>query len=135
MHNPYEILGVVSNASPKEITRAFRKMALKYHPDRNKSADTTTRFKEVYEAYAVLKDAATRAEYDNKKYESQRFGARTRAKKDLLRTDPLQATLERLKKEIFESKRYLDKEFKDYESNAKTKSQSLREEMRNMASV
>ena len=143
MNNPYKTLNVNTGSSLEEITRAFRKMALKYHPDRNKSSDAAIRFKEVYEAYRVLKDAAARAEY-----ESQRFRARTKTKEDLeassldgyekaFATDPtifnnLYATLENMKNDIKNSKRDLDTEFKDYEAKAKDQSQRLREEMRNM---
>lgn len=61
----YKILGVDRNASDEEIKRAYRKLALKYHPDRNpgdKSAEE--RFKEINEAYQVLGDPAKRARYD-----------------------------------------------------------------------
>ena len=83
MNDPYKTLEVSPDASSEEITRAFRKMALKYHPDRNESSDAATRFKAIYEAYARLKDEATGAEYDTQKYESQRFQARTKSKEDL----------------------------------------------------
>jgi len=60
----YEILNVPQNASKKEIKKAYRKLALKYHPDRNKSADAEEQFKEISEAYAVLSDDEKRMQYD-----------------------------------------------------------------------
>ena len=60
----YEILGVSRDASPEEIKRAFRKAALKYHPDRNKDADAVEKFKEASEAYEVLSDPEKRNRYD-----------------------------------------------------------------------
>lgn len=60
----YEILGVARDADAKAIKDAFRELALKYHPDRNKSPEAEARFKEIAEAYAVLSDPKKRAEYD-----------------------------------------------------------------------
>ena len=60
----YEVLGVARDADAKAIKDAFRALALKYHPDRNKAADAEERFKEIAEAYAVLSDPKKRAEYD-----------------------------------------------------------------------
>lgn len=60
----YEVLGVPRNASEEEIRRAFRKLAMEYHPDRNKRPDASERFKEVNEAYQVLIDADKRGRYD-----------------------------------------------------------------------
>ena len=60
----YEVLGVPRDADRKAIKSAFRKLALKYHPDRNKEAGAAETFKEIAEAYAVLYDPKKRAEYD-----------------------------------------------------------------------
>ena len=65
----YNMLGVSKNATQEEIKKAYRKLALKYHPDRNKSdAGAEARFKDISEAYAVLSNAEKRQQYD-------RFGA------------------------------------------------------------
>ncbi len=60
----YRIMGVERDASQAEIKRAYRKLARKYHPDVSKEANAEERFKEVGEAYEVLKDAEKRAAYD-----------------------------------------------------------------------
>ncbi len=64
----YEVLGVPRNADVKAIKDAFRQLALKYHPDRNKEPGATERFKEIAEAYAVLSDPNKRTEYDARGY-------------------------------------------------------------------
>ena len=60
----YEVLGVQKNTSQDEIKSQYRKLALKFHPDRNKSPDAGEHFKEISEAYAVLSDSEKRKIYD-----------------------------------------------------------------------
>lgn len=60
----YQILGVSKSASADDIKKAYRKLALQYHPDRNKSKDATEKFKEVTKAYEVLSDSQKRQAYD-----------------------------------------------------------------------
>jgi curved DNA-binding protein len=60
----YGIMGVARDATQDEIKRTYRKLARKYHPDVSKEADAEARFKEVGEAYEVLKDPEKRAAYD-----------------------------------------------------------------------
>lgn len=60
----YEVLGLSKSASADEIKKAYRKLALEYHPDRNKSKDAGEKFKEVTKAYEVLSDPQKRQTYD-----------------------------------------------------------------------
>ncbi len=76
----YKTLGVSRNASQDEIKKAYRKLAVKYHPDKNPDdKETENRFKEINEAHAVLKDPETRKKYDKlgsnwKQYENAGYG-------------------------------------------------------------
>src|SRR4029077_7139199 len=60
----YKILGVERTANEEQIKKAYRKLARKYHPDVSKEKDAEEKFKEVSEAYEVLKDAEKRKAYD-----------------------------------------------------------------------
>lgn len=71
----YKILHVAKDASQEEIKRAYRRLARKYHPDVNKDADAEARFKEIGEAYEVLKDEEKRKAYDT-------FGSNWKAGQD-----------------------------------------------------
>jgi curved DNA-binding protein len=72
----YESLGVPRDASPEEIRRAYRALARKHHPDVNREAGAEDRFKEISEAYEVLRDPDKRARYDQ-------LGANWRAGQDV----------------------------------------------------
>jgi DnaJ-class molecular chaperone len=148
MINHYKILGVNRDASLKEITRAFRKMALKYHPDRNGSSDSAIRFKGIYDAYKVLRDASARAEYDYPKSESEtcavpfdhacrldRDEAWSRAREGLLKSDPFlydKAASINLSSIADDLREALD-DMKSQVSGAKKRKQSLREEISSMS--
>lgn len=60
----YEILGISKDATETEIKKAYRKLAMKYHPDKNKEDDAEEKFKEISESYAVLSDKEKREQYD-----------------------------------------------------------------------
>ncbi|WP_261458547.1 molecular chaperone DnaJ [Serratia fonticola] len=60
----YEVLGVAKTADEREIKKAYKRLAMKYHPDRNQEKDAESQFKEVKEAYEILTDDQKRAAYD-----------------------------------------------------------------------
>lgn len=60
----YELLGVSRSATEAEMKSAYRKLALKWHPDKNKEAGAEARFKEINEAYEILSNKDKRAKYD-----------------------------------------------------------------------
>lgn len=64
MRDYYEVLGLPRSAAEEEVKKAYRKLAMEYHPDRNRAADAEERFKEISEAYEVLSDPQQRATYD-----------------------------------------------------------------------
>jgi len=66
----YDILGVPRNADEKEVKKAYRNLARKYHPDVCKEAGAEEKFKQINEAYSVLSDAGKRAQYDNMGHET-----------------------------------------------------------------
>ena len=64
MKDYYHILEIQVNASEEDIKRAYKKLALKYHPDKNQTPEAEGQFKEVGEAFEVLSDPSRRREYD-----------------------------------------------------------------------
>ena len=62
--NPYEVLGIKKDANEQEIKKAFRELAFKYHPDRNKDAGAEDKFKEISAAYEILSDPDKKNLYD-----------------------------------------------------------------------
>ncbi len=61
----YEILGIDRNATKQDVKKAYRKLAMQYHPDRNKEPGAEDKFKEISEAYAVLSDETKKQQYDH----------------------------------------------------------------------
>jgi curved DNA-binding protein CbpA len=64
----YTLLGCKNTASPEDIRQSFRKLALKYHPDKNPSKDATNQFQQINAAYAILSDPISRQDYDRRFY-------------------------------------------------------------------
>lgn len=64
MKDYYDILGISKNATADEVKKAYRTLALKFHPDRNKAKDATEKFKEISHAYEILSDIQKRQIYD-----------------------------------------------------------------------
>lgn len=71
----YEVLGVSKTATHQEIKKAFRKLAMKYHPDKNKDHNAENKFKEINEAYEILSDEQKRKQYDQFGHTSNQQGA------------------------------------------------------------
>ena len=66
MENLYNILGIAPNATPDEIKKRYRAMAMRFHPDRNSDEGAQARFNAIQKAYEVLSDVSLRADYDQK---------------------------------------------------------------------
>ena len=78
----YKVLGVDKKSSKQEIKKAFRKLAVQYHPDKNDSPDAEEKFRKIAEAYEVLSDEDKRRQYDmsgGSGQQNHKFGEHTRA--------------------------------------------------------
>ena len=75
--SPYEVLGVARDASQAEIKKAYRKLSLQYHPDKNRAEGAKEKFVEVAGAYEILGDERKRRQFDSHGF-SMPGGARTR---------------------------------------------------------
>jgi len=64
MSNHYEVLGVEKNANSEEVKKAYRRLSLQYHPDRNKTPDAIGKFQKINDAHEILSDSQNRAKYD-----------------------------------------------------------------------
>jgi DnaJ-class molecular chaperone len=73
----YKILGIKQSASFEEIKIAFKKQAIKWHPDRNLDTDTTKKMQEINEAYLILKDKEARERYDREYLRYKEFTSQT----------------------------------------------------------
>lgn len=81
----YKTLGIPKGANEEEIKKAYRRMALRFHPDKNKDANAEEKFKEIAEAYEVLSDPKKRAVYDQLGEEGEaggREGGRKRVERE-----------------------------------------------------
>lgn len=79
----YRSLGLTKTATEEEIKKAYRKLALRYHPDKNKAAGAEEKFKEIAEAYEVLSDKSKREVYD--KYGEEGLKGRSNGSRKLIR--------------------------------------------------
>lgn len=73
MNNYYDVLGVKKDATAADIKKQYRKLAQKYHPDRNTDAGAKEKFQELNNAYQTLKDPGKKAEYDNPRQQQGNF--------------------------------------------------------------
>ena len=97
----YEILGIEREAGQKQIKDAYRRLALTYHPDRNRdNPDAATKMKEINESYAVLSDPEKRRRYDalRQTYGSSAYGQfrQTYSEQDIFRGSDIQQIFEEL---------------------------------------
>ena len=71
--NHYEVLGVEGDATEAQIKKSYRKLAVKWHPDKNKSPEATEVFQKIAAAYTVLIDPAQRKEYDDQGESNRKY--------------------------------------------------------------
>lgn len=98
----YSILGIEKDATPKRIKEAYRKLALTYHPDRNRAPSASAMMKEINEAYAVLSDPQKRSQYDTfqQQYGSSAYGQfrQSYSEQDIFRGSDVRQVYEEISK-------------------------------------
>lgn len=103
----YKILGIEFGASSEQIKKAFKKQAIKWHPDKNPGRDTTLKMQDINEAYIIFKDPEARLRYDEEYSRYQNFERRksqkTEPEQQQARTQDKQAKAERT--EYYQEKR------------------------------
>lgn len=94
--NYYNVLDVPETASKQEITKAYRRAAMKWHPDVNKSKDATERMTLINEAYCILRDSEARARFDDElaKYRKKKVVEEQRYSKNSSSEDSFDSTYE-----------------------------------------
>lgn len=125
----YKILGVSTNATEKEIKKSYKKLALKWHPDRNNTKEAEKKFKEISEAYSILSDKEKKSKYDSFGMDGMKQGMNIPDPSDLFSMFFNQGQHNRRQKEVPQQVKKLDftlKELyfgciKEFEINIKKK--------------